>query len=134
MFLLSFLYSVASMLNVHNREEIRTTHLTPLTPVPGSQMAIAKIINMFSLRYLETVLLIFLLTSLHIEAKPLRKRTISEVQLMHNVREHKQVGERQVWLQEKLKGIIVSKPQRGQSLDIKNVFPNDVLGLDKRKR
>lgn len=57
-----------------------------------------------------------------------RKRTISEVQLMHNVREHKQVGERQVWLQEKLKGIIVSKPQRGQSLDIKNVFPNDVLG------
>lgn len=45
-----------------------------------------------------------------------RKRTISEVQLMHNVREHKQVGERQDWLQEKLKDIIVAsaKPQHGQ--------------------
>ncbi|KAJ0002077.1 hypothetical protein NQD34_001873, partial [Periophthalmus magnuspinnatus] len=42
-----------------------------------------------------------------------RKRTISEVQLMHNVQEHKQVGERQDWLQEKLKDIIVTsvKPQ-----------------------
>ncbi|CAB1421638.1 unnamed protein product [Pleuronectes platessa] len=57
--------------------------------------------NMFSLRYLGTLFVIFFLTSLHIEAKPLRKRTISEVQLMHNVREHKQVGDRQDWLQEK---------------------------------
>uniref|UniRef100_A0A3P8SR90 Parathyroid hormone n=1 Tax=Amphiprion percula TaxID=161767 RepID=A0A3P8SR90_AMPPE len=62
---------------------------------------------MFSLRYLQTLVLIIFLTSFHIEAKPLRKRTISEVQLMHNVREHKQVGERQDWLQEKLKEIIV---------------------------
>lgn len=64
-----------------------------------------------------------------------RKRTISEVQFMHNVREHKQVGERQVWLQEKLKDIIVAsaKPQYGQSVDIKNVFPNDILGSDKWK-
>uniref|UniRef100_A0A3Q1HM35 Uncharacterized protein n=1 Tax=Anabas testudineus TaxID=64144 RepID=A0A3Q1HM35_ANATE len=29
-----------------------------------------------------------------------RKRTISEVQLMHNVQEYKQVGERQDWLQD----------------------------------
>uniref|UniRef100_A0A3Q4H5B4 Parathyroid hormone n=1 Tax=Neolamprologus brichardi TaxID=32507 RepID=A0A3Q4H5B4_NEOBR len=45
-----------------------------------------------------------------------RGGTISEVQLMHNVREHKQVGERQDWLQEKLKGIIVasSKPLHGK--------------------
>lgn len=59
-----------------------------------------------------------------------RKRSISEVQLMHNVQEHKQVGERQDWLQEKLKGIIVasSKPQHGQSGNIKNLFQNDVLG------
>lgn len=59
-----------------------------------------------------------------------RKRTISEVQLMHNVQEHKQVGERQDWLQEKLKDIIVAstKPQHGQSGNIKNLFPNDVLG------
>uniref|UniRef100_A0A3Q3GR98 Parathyroid hormone n=1 Tax=Labrus bergylta TaxID=56723 RepID=A0A3Q3GR98_9LABR len=53
------------------------------------------------------------------------KRTISEVQLMHNVREHKQVGDRQDWLQEKLKDIIVAsvKPQQGQSGNIKNVLP-----------
>lgn len=58
-----------------------------------------------------------------------RKRTISEVQLMHNVREHKQVGDRQDWLQEKLKDIIVAsaKPQHGQSMHMKNIFPNDVL-------
>lgn len=49
---------------------------------------------------------------------------------MHNVQEHKQVGERQDWLQEKLKGITVasSKPKHGQSGNIKNLFQNDVLG------
>uniref|UniRef100_A0A3B4VNA0 Parathyroid hormone n=2 Tax=Seriola TaxID=8160 RepID=A0A3B4VNA0_SERDU len=74
---------------------------------------------MFSLRYLETLVLIIFLLSLHTEAKPL-KRTISEVQLMHNVREHKQVGERQDWLQEKLRDIIVAsaKPQHGHSGNI----------------
>uniref|UniRef100_A0A3P8WYK5 Parathyroid hormone n=1 Tax=Cynoglossus semilaevis TaxID=244447 RepID=A0A3P8WYK5_CYNSE len=59
--------------------------------------------------------------------------SLYEVQLMHNVREHKQVGERQDWLQEKLKDIIVSsaKPQHGRATgNIKNLFPNDVLGLD----
>ncbi|TKS70180.1 Parathyroid hormone [Collichthys lucidus] len=61
-----------------------------------------------------------------------RKRTISEVQLMHNVREHKQVGERQDWLQGKLKDIIVAsaKPEHGQSGNLKNLFPNDVLGIN----
>lgn len=51
---------------------------------------------------------------------------------MHNVREHKQVGERQDWLQEKLKDIIVAstKPQHAQSGNVKNLFPNDVLGSD----
>ncbi|KAF7659015.1 hypothetical protein LDENG_00004610 [Lucifuga dentata] len=87
---------------------------------------------MFSLRYLETMVLILLLTSLHIEAKPLRKRSISEVQLMHNVREHKQVGERQDWLQEKLKNITVTsaKPQHGQSENIRavNNNNNNILG------
>lgn len=54
---------------------------------------------------------------------------------MHNVREHKQVGERQDWLQEKLKDIIVAsaKPQHGQSGNIKNLFPNDVLGSNRWK-
>jgi len=49
---------------------------------------------------------------------------------MHNVREHKQVGERQDWLQEKLKKIIVSgsKPQHGQPGDLRNLLPKDVFG------
>ncbi|KAF3832659.1 hypothetical protein F7725_026324 [Dissostichus mawsoni] len=92
-------------------------------------------LNMFSLRYFEALVLILFLASLHIEARPLRKRTISEVQLMHNVREHKQVGDRQDWLQEKLKDITVAsaKPQHGQSGNIVNICPKDVLGLKKRK-
>uniref|UniRef100_A0A3P9QJ16 Parathyroid hormone n=1 Tax=Poecilia reticulata TaxID=8081 RepID=A0A3P9QJ16_POERE len=39
------------------------------------------------------------------------ERSISEVQFMHNVQEHKQVGERQDWLQEKLKKIIIPSPK-----------------------
>ncbi|XP_041635311.1 parathyroid hormone 1b [Cheilinus undulatus] len=82
---------------------------------------------MLSLRQVETLILIAILflASFYTEAKPVRKRTISEVQLMHNVREHKQVGDRQDWLQEKLKDIIVAsvKPQQGQSGNIKNLLP-----------
>ncbi|XP_074522623.1 parathyroid hormone 1b [Halichoeres trimaculatus] len=82
---------------------------------------------MSSVRHLETLVLILLLflANLYTEAKPIRKRTISEVQLMHNVREHKQVGDRQDWLQEKLKDIIVAsvKPQQGHSENIKRLFP-----------
>ncbi|XP_061559459.1 parathyroid hormone 1b [Phycodurus eques] len=90
---------------------------------------------MVLIRCLETAILILLFSSLHTDAKPLRKRTISEVQLMHNVQEHKQVGERQGWLQEKLKDIIVSTadPQHGQLATIKNIFPNEVLGARKQQ-
>lgn len=49
---------------------------------------------------------------------------------MHNVREHKQVGDRQDWLQEKLKDIIVASAKPRQTGDIKNLLPNDVLGLN----
>lgn len=34
-----------------------------------------------------------------------RKRAVSEVQLMHNLGEHKQVQERREWLQQRLHGI-----------------------------
>uniref|UniRef100_A0A3Q1F5H7 Parathyroid hormone n=1 Tax=Acanthochromis polyacanthus TaxID=80966 RepID=A0A3Q1F5H7_9TELE len=73
-----------------------------------------------------TILLLALSCGLFMDSLLCVKRTISEVQLMHNVREHKQVGERQDWLQEKLKEIIVasSKPQHGQSGNIKNLFSN----------
>ncbi|XP_008278450.1 parathyroid hormone 1a [Stegastes partitus] len=43
--------------------------------------------------------------SVHCEGRPLRKRTVSEVQLMHNLGEHKQVQERRDWLQMRLRGI-----------------------------
>lgn len=60
------------------------------------------------------------------------KRTISEVQLMHNVQEHKQVGERQNWLQEKLKDIVVTnaKLEHGQARNMENLFPSHVPSLD----
>ncbi|XP_030282902.1 parathyroid hormone 1a [Sparus aurata] len=48
------------------------------------------------------------------EGRPLRKRTVSEVQLMHNLGEHKQVQERREWLQMRLRGIHTA-PARGSS-------------------
>uniref|UniRef100_A0A8C6SJW7 Parathyroid hormone n=1 Tax=Neogobius melanostomus TaxID=47308 RepID=A0A8C6SJW7_9GOBI len=82
---------------------------------------------MFSLKSLRMAILILVLAILFSEAKPLRKRTISEVQLMHNVREHKQVGERQDWLHEKLKDIIVAsvKPQHVRPVKLKTLVDND---------
>uniref|UniRef100_A0A9J7ZGV5 Parathyroid hormone n=1 Tax=Cyprinus carpio carpio TaxID=630221 RepID=A0A9J7ZGV5_CYPCA len=44
---------------------------------------------------------------LYLEGLPLSRRSISEVQLMHNVREHKEMLERQDWLQLKLNNIII---------------------------
>ncbi|TKS72984.1 Parathyroid hormone [Collichthys lucidus] len=39
------------------------------------------------------------------EGRPLRKRTVSEVQLMHNVGVHQRVKERQNWLLTRLQGV-----------------------------
>ncbi|XP_044211371.1 parathyroid hormone 1a [Thunnus albacares] len=39
------------------------------------------------------------------EGRPMRKRTVSEVQLMHNLGQHKQMQERREWLQMRLRGI-----------------------------
>ncbi|XP_027008925.1 parathyroid hormone 1b [Tachysurus fulvidraco] len=53
----------------------------------------------------------------HLEGLPISKRSISEVQLMHNVGEHKQAVERQDWLQVKLKTVIIpsiNDSQKGQ--------------------
>uniref|UniRef100_A0A669DCR2 Parathyroid hormone n=2 Tax=Oreochromis TaxID=8139 RepID=A0A669DCR2_ORENI len=43
--------------------------------------------------------------SVHCQGRPLSKRTVSEVQFMHNLGEHKQVQERREWLQMRLRGI-----------------------------
>ncbi|KAK2867179.1 hypothetical protein Q8A67_025296 [Cirrhinus molitorella] len=43
--------------------------------------------------------------STHADSKPLSKRAINEVQLMHNLRVHKHVELRQDWLQMKLREI-----------------------------
>ncbi|XP_039988109.1 parathyroid hormone 1a [Xiphias gladius] len=41
----------------------------------------------------------------------IRKRTVSEVQLMHNLGERKQVQERREWLQTRLQGIHTTEGQ-----------------------
>ncbi|KAM4573929.1 parathyroid hormone 1a [Odontesthes bonariensis] len=43
--------------------------------------------------------------SIHTKGRPLSKRTVSEMQLMHDVGQHKQVQERRDWLQMRLRGI-----------------------------
>ncbi|XP_016118797.1 parathyroid hormone-like, partial [Sinocyclocheilus grahami] len=74
---------------------------------------------------LEKIMLIIVLWGLcslpYLEGLPLSKRSISEVQLMHNVREHKEVLERQDWLQLKLNDILTpsindsQKEQKGKT-------------------
>uniref|UniRef100_A0A4W5MFC0 Parathyroid hormone n=1 Tax=Hucho hucho TaxID=62062 RepID=A0A4W5MFC0_9TELE len=88
---------------------------------------------MLSIKSLDKIVLIIVLCSLHTEARPVRKRSISEVQLMHNVGVHKQVGERQDWLQLKLKDIIAAShakaQQHRQSGKIRSLLPDDLTGL-----
>ncbi|XP_056318956.1 parathyroid hormone 1b [Danio aesculapii] len=66
---------------------------------------------MLLIRCLEKATLIIVLWSLcsflFLEGLPISKRSISEVQLMHNVREHKEMLDRQDWLQLKLNNIII---------------------------
>ncbi|KAK5868052.1 hypothetical protein PBY51_012498 [Eleginops maclovinus] len=51
------------------------------------------------------------------EARALSKRTVSEVQLMHNLGELKQVKERREWLQLRLRGIH-GGPARASSAEV----------------
>uniref|UniRef100_A0A3B4XM52 Parathyroid hormone n=1 Tax=Seriola lalandi dorsalis TaxID=1841481 RepID=A0A3B4XM52_SERLL len=61
-----------------------------------------------------------------------RKRTVSEVQLMHNVGEHKQVQERQEWLQMRLRDIHTAAA-RGSSREVgrtrRRLRPEDLPDL-----
>ncbi|KAB5558815.1 hypothetical protein PHYPO_G00021540 [Pangasianodon hypophthalmus] len=69
---------------------------------------------------MDKAILIILFWSLcslvRLEGLPISKRSISEVQLMHNVGEHKQAVERQDWLQVKLKTVIIPVLARFDSL------------------
>ncbi|XP_037539081.1 parathyroid hormone-like, partial [Nematolebias whitei] len=49
--------------------------------------------------------LIVLYLFIHCQGRPISKRTVSEVQLMHNLRHHKQVQERREWLQRRIQDI-----------------------------
>uniref|UniRef100_A0A8C2DL47 Parathyroid hormone n=1 Tax=Cyprinus carpio TaxID=7962 RepID=A0A8C2DL47_CYPCA len=66
---------------------------------------------MLPIRSLERIMLFIVLwdlcSLLYLQGLPLSRRSISEVQLMHNVREHKEMLERQDWLQLKLNNIII---------------------------
>ncbi|XP_070686690.1 parathyroid hormone 1a [Pempheris klunzingeri] len=61
------------------------------------------------MRNLDCKIVLVSLCVLHLfsasEGRPPRSRTVSEVQLMHNLGEHRQVQERRQWLQMKLRGI-----------------------------
>ncbi|KAK9972605.1 hypothetical protein ABG768_025896 [Culter alburnus] len=80
---------------------------------------------MLPIRSLEKIMLVAALWGLcsliYLEGAPLSKRSISEVQLMHNVREHKEMLERQDWLQLKLNNILIpslndsQKEQKGKN-------------------
>uniref|UniRef100_A0A3Q3GVT7 Parathyroid hormone n=1 Tax=Labrus bergylta TaxID=56723 RepID=A0A3Q3GVT7_9LABR len=62
-----------------------------------------------NMQNLDSKILITSLCILHVftfcEGRPLRKRTVSEIQLMHNIGELQQVQERRDWLQMRLRGI-----------------------------
>ncbi|XP_017562721.1 parathyroid hormone 1b [Pygocentrus nattereri] len=86
---------------------------------------------MSSVLAMDKTLLMILLWNLwslpNLEGLPVSKRSISEVQLMHNVGEHKQVLERQDWLQVKLKSILipsVNDSQKGQKGKTRTFFPD----------
>uniref|UniRef100_A0A8C4HQW8 Parathyroid hormone n=1 Tax=Dicentrarchus labrax TaxID=13489 RepID=A0A8C4HQW8_DICLA len=61
------------------------------------------------------------------EGRPIRKRTVSEVQLMHNLGEHRQVQERREWLQMRLRGIHTARRLRPEELpDLSDLTPEEI--------
>uniref|UniRef100_A0A4W5LHP8 Parathyroid hormone n=1 Tax=Hucho hucho TaxID=62062 RepID=A0A4W5LHP8_9TELE len=67
------------------------------------------------------------------EGRPLRKRSVSEVQLMHNLGEHKHVQLRQDWLQMKLRDIHTASlrnAERGEKVRTRSLLPEDLPDLE----
>ncbi|XP_040927291.2 parathyroid hormone-like [Betta splendens] len=85
-------------------------------------------VNMQNLDYkILLILFFFLHLSCLCEGRPHRKRTVSEVQLMHNLGEHKHVQARQEWLQTRLWGIHTASAQDGR-MEVDQVRSSDVNG------
>uniref|UniRef100_A0A4W5KG19 Parathyroid hormone n=1 Tax=Hucho hucho TaxID=62062 RepID=A0A4W5KG19_9TELE len=84
---------------------------------------------MFPIRGLDVKVVLISLCILYYstlsEGRPMIKRSISEVQLMHNLGEHKHVQERQDWLQMKLRDIHTAS-LRSDLLDLEELTPNEV--------
>uniref|UniRef100_A0A673YHK8 Parathyroid hormone n=1 Tax=Salmo trutta TaxID=8032 RepID=A0A673YHK8_SALTR len=84
---------------------------------------------MFPIRGLDVKVVLISLCILYYstqsEGRPVIKRSISEVQLMHNLGEHKHVQERQDWLQMKLRDIHTAS-LRNDLLDLEELTPNEV--------
>uniref|UniRef100_A0A672HKE1 Parathyroid hormone n=1 Tax=Salarias fasciatus TaxID=181472 RepID=A0A672HKE1_SALFA len=51
------------------------------------------------------VVLLSVHVHVHGAGRPLRKRTVSEVQLMHDLGEHRRAQERREWLQTRIRGL-----------------------------
>ncbi|XP_055791032.1 parathyroid hormone 1a [Salvelinus fontinalis] len=67
------------------------------------------------------------------EGRPLRKRSVSEVQLMHNLGEHKHVQLRQDWLQMKLRDIHTASlrnAERVEKVRTRSLLPEDLPDLE----
>ncbi|KAL7866460.1 hypothetical protein AOLI_G00142740 [Acnodon oligacanthus] len=83
--------------------EQRDTHKLKLTykfVFPGQPQQSRTMSSVLAMHKTILMILLWNLWSLpHLEGLPVGKRSISEVQLMHNVGERKQVLERQDWLQ-----------------------------------
>uniref|UniRef100_A0A8D3BTG0 Parathyroid hormone n=1 Tax=Scophthalmus maximus TaxID=52904 RepID=A0A8D3BTG0_SCOMX len=84
-----------------------------------------------TMRHTDYQIVFISLCILHLslcEGRPLRKRTVSEVQLMHNLGEHKQVQERRDWLQTMLRGIhtAAGRPARRRPEDLPDLSPDEM--------
>ncbi|MBN3302128.1 PTHY protein, partial [Amia calva] len=93
---------------------------------------------MFSIRCLDKIAFCALLCVLYYtsqsEGLPLRKRSVSEMQLMHNLGELKHVQERQEWLQMKLKDIhtasLKHSAEKGDRVRNRRLLPQDFPELE----
>ncbi|CAM4531504.1 unnamed protein product [Leuciscus chuanchicus] len=115
----------SSMTNGRGLMHIKRGRVVPTHKYDTEQHMDPLSITMLPIRSLEKPVLIIVLwglcSLLYLEGAPLSKRSISEVQLMHNVREHKEMLERQDWLQLKLNNILIpslndsQKEQKGKN-------------------